>query len=160
MIEIWRDGWKRVLAAPAIAAGVFAMTFVLALPLAMAVRGSIRTHLGASLAANQAADGVNWDWWQEFTADATGLGTTFTPSVIGFAAVLDNVSSVLDGRAEIPPIAWALAIYLTGWAFVTGGIIDRYARQRATRTYDIPHALENGCLANRAPYGLRMASIC
>jgi hypothetical protein len=135
LIEIWRDGWKRVLAAPAIAAGVFAMTFVLALPLAMAVRGSIRTHLGASLASSQAADGVNWDWWQEFTADATGLGTTFTPSVIGFAAVLDNVSSVLDGRAEIPPIAWALAIYLTGWAFVTGGIIDRYARQRATRTH-------------------------
>ncbi len=32
---LWRDGWKRVLAAPAIAAGVFAMTILLALPLAI-----------------------------------------------------------------------------------------------------------------------------
>jgi hypothetical protein len=124
-----------VLAAPAIAAGVFAMTFLLALPFAMVMRRTIETHLGGSLAASQVADGVNWDWWQEFTAGASGLGTTLTPSVIGFAAALDNVSSVLDGRAEIAPISWALALYLTGWAFATGGIIDRYARQRATRTY-------------------------
>ncbi len=24
--------------------------------------------------ADQAADGVNWDWWQEFTSQATGIG--------------------------------------------------------------------------------------
>jgi len=131
----WRDGWKRVLAAPAIAAGVFAMTFLLALPLGIVVRRAIRTHLGDSLAASQAADAVDWDWWQEFSAQATGLGTTFSPSVIGFAAVLDNVSSVLDGRAEIAPIALALAFYLAGWTFISGGIIDRYARQRATRAH-------------------------
>ena len=32
------------------------------------------THLGRSLAADSAADGVNYDWWQEFTSQATGLG--------------------------------------------------------------------------------------
>jgi hypothetical protein len=31
----WRDGWQRVLDAPAVAAGVFAMTLLLALPLAI-----------------------------------------------------------------------------------------------------------------------------
>src|SRR5262245_30452182 len=92
----WRSGWRRVFAAPALVAGVFVMTFALALPLAITMRDTLATHLGSSLAAETAASGVNYDWWQEFTAQATGLGTTFSPSVIGFAAVLDNVSGLLD----------------------------------------------------------------
>jgi hypothetical protein len=131
----WRDGWKRVAAAPAIVAGVFAMTFLLALPLAMIVRGLLAAHLGSSLAAETAATGVNYDWWQEFAAQASGLGTTFTPSIIGFAMVLDNVSGVLDARRSILPIAAALGLYLAAWAFLFGGILDRYARQGPIRIY-------------------------
>jgi hypothetical protein len=130
----WRDGWTRVWAAPVVALGVFSLTFLLALPLAIAMRGTLAAHLGDSLAAESAAAGANYDWWQEFSAQATGLGTTFTPNVIGFAAVLDNISGILDTRPKAAPIAWALALYLTGWAFLSGGIIDRYARQRPTGT--------------------------
>jgi hypothetical protein len=85
--------------------------------------------------ADAAADGVNWDWWQEFTAQATGVGTTFTPSVIGFAATIDHLSSLLDGRGEIVPVAAAVATYLLAWVFLSGGILDRYARQRQTRAH-------------------------
>ena len=134
-LSSWRGGWKRVFAAPAIVAGVFAMTFLLALPLALTLRGMLAAHLGSSLVAETAATGVNQDWWQEFAAQATGLGTTFTPSVIGFAMVLDNVSNVLDARGNILPIAAALGLYLAGWAFLSGGILDRYARQRPIRVY-------------------------
>jgi hypothetical protein len=134
-LSSWRDGSKRVVAAPAIVAGVFAMTFLLALPLALTLRGMLSAHLGSSVAAETAASGVNNDWWQEFTAQASGLGTTFTPSVIGFAMVLDNVSGVLDARGSILPIASALGLYLGGWAFLTGGILDRYARQRPLRVF-------------------------
>jgi hypothetical protein len=111
------------------------MTFLLALPLAITLRGTLAAHLASSLAAETAATGVNYDWWQEFSAQATGLGTTFTPSVIGFAMVLDNVSSVLDAKGSILPIAAALGLYLGGWAFLSGGILDRYARQRPLRAY-------------------------
>jgi hypothetical protein len=124
-----------VIAAPAIAAGVFAMTILLALPLAMVMRETLATHLGGSLAAESVATGANYDWWQEFTAQATGLGTTFSPSIIGFASVLDNVSGVLDARTRIVPIAAALGLYLAGWAFLSGGILDRYARRRPIRVY-------------------------
>jgi hypothetical protein len=134
-LAAFRDGWRRVAAAPAIAAGVFAMTFILALPLALVLRDSIATHLRDSLIAARVADGANWDWWQELSAQATGLGTTLTPSVIGAATTLDSVSRVLDGRAPIAPVAWTLVFYLAGWLFVSGGIIDRYARQRPTRAY-------------------------
>jgi hypothetical protein len=135
LLGVWRDGWRRVLGAPAIAVGVFVMTVLLALPLAIAVRGAIASQLGDSLTATQVADDVDWNWWQEFSSQATGLGTTFTPSVIGFAATLDAVSSVLDRRGAIPPIAWVLALYIAGWAFLSGGILDRYARQRPTRAF-------------------------
>jgi len=113
--------------------GVFALTLVVALPLAVSLRGQLRAHLGRSAMAVQAADGVNYDWWQEFTAQATGLGTTFTPAIVGFAATLDNISGVADGQAEIAPIAGAIALYLLGWTFLVGGVIDRYARRRRTR---------------------------
>src|SRR5215207_10046091 len=131
------EGWARVRSAPALLVGVYAMTVVMALPLAVTMRGLLQTHLGASLAAEGAANGVNYDWWQEFTsqarADARGIGTTFSPSVIGFAATLDNISSLLDAQRKIAPIAGALVLYLLSWTFLAGGIIDRYARQRPIR---------------------------
>ena len=126
----WSDGWRRVLAAPAVIAGVYLVTLLAALPLAVSLRGALRNHLGASLMAGEAADAVNYDWWQEFASQSTGLGSTFTPSIIGFATTLDSVSGLLDRRVLITPIAWALGIYVAAWIFLSGGILDRYARGR------------------------------
>jgi hypothetical protein len=135
VVRAFADGLKRTLSAPAVLLGVFALTIAMAVPLALTLRSMLRDHFGPSLAASTAADAVNYDWWQEFQAQAAGLGTTFTPSVIGFAAVLDNVSSVVDGNGKIVPVAGALGAYLLVWTFLVGGIIDRYARQRPTRAH-------------------------
>jgi hypothetical protein len=135
MTTAWREGWRRVLAAPAVIGGVFAVTLLAAAPLAIAVRGSIEAHLGRSLMANVAADGVNWDWWQEFTSQSSGLGATFRPTIIGFAATLDNTAGLLDGQREMAPTAAAIAIYLLVWTFLAGAVLDRYARQRPTRAH-------------------------
>ncbi len=133
VLSAFADGWRRVCEAPVLVAGVFALTLLFALPLAMTMRGLIESHLGRSLAAAEAADGVNYDWWQEFAAQATGLGTTFTPSVIGFAATLDSIGGVADGQIPALSVRAALAAYLAGWLFLSGGLLDRYARQRPTR---------------------------
>lgn len=135
VVRSWLDGWRRVAGAPAVVAGVFVLTFVLALPLALALHGLLQAHLGRSLMAGPAAEGVNYDWWQEFSSQATGLGTTFTPRIIGFAATLDSMSSLLDAQWKIVPIATVLAAYLALWTFLAGGILDRYARQRPTRAH-------------------------
>jgi hypothetical protein len=135
ILNAWRDGWKRVVAAPAIAAGVFLLTFALAAPLALSMRDQLRSHLGRSVMAAEAADHVNYDWWLEYLSQSSGLGATFTPSLIGFSATLDNISSLLDGQGEITPVAGALAVYLAGWTFLAGGVLDRYARQRRTRAH-------------------------
>ena len=121
--------------APAVIAGVFVVTLLAALPLAVTMRGMIGADLGRSLRSDAVADGVDDDWWQEFALRTSGLGTTFTPSVIGFAATLDSISSVMDARPQQVQVAGALTGYLLAWVFLAGGILDRYARQRRTRAY-------------------------
>ena len=82
------------------------------------------------------ASGVNYDWMQEFSAEATGLAATFKPAVIGFAAVLDNLDAedakpslivvtnagltranvYLQQRTDVPPAA-------VSWTSVQSAII-------------------------------------
>jgi hypothetical protein len=135
VLAAWRDGIRRVNRAPAVLIGVWTMTVLISLPLAAAMRGMLRDHLGASLAADTAASGVNYDWMQEFTGQASGLGVTFGPTILGFGAVLDNLSAFLDHTAQPIVIAFAAATYLGLWMFLAGGIIDRYARDRITRAH-------------------------
>ena len=93
----------------------------------------LSSHLGASLAAETAASGVNYEWMQEFADQATGLGTTFRPTILGFGAVLDNLSAFAGQHrpAHRHRRRGGRRTSLL-WLFVAGGIIDRYARDRAT----------------------------
>ena len=131
----WRDGVKRVNAAPFVLAGMFAITLLVALPLAIALRGMIEAHLDDSLTATAVADGNDLDWWNEFAAQASGLGTTFVPSIVGSSAVLDNINGVLDNLPIAATIAGVTSAWMVIWSFLSGGVLDRYARQRPTRTH-------------------------
>src|SRR5262249_34644422 len=128
-------GLRRVARAPAILVSVWALTLLVSLPMAVVLRGMLAQHLGSSLAAGTAASGINYDWMQEFSEQATGIGVTFGPTVIGFAAVLDNLSAFMDATSRPAVIAGAAAVYALGWIFLAGGIIDRYARDHATRAH-------------------------
>jgi len=131
----FRDGIRRVNGAPMVLVGMFAVTLFVALPLSYALRGMIASYLGQSLAAESAAAGTDSDWWQEFSAQAVGLGTTFVPSIVGFGAVLDNLSGFLDNIELATTIAGATAAWLVVWSFLSGGVIDRFARGRPTRSH-------------------------
>jgi hypothetical protein len=134
-MSAWRDGIRRVNSAPAILLGVWALTLFVSVPLAVAMRGMLAQHLGRSLAAETAASGVNYDWMQEFGDQAVGVGVTFKPTIIGFGAVLDNLSAFIDNTRRPAVIVGAASAYIVLWIFVAGGIIDRYARDRATHAY-------------------------
>jgi hypothetical protein len=129
------DGMRRVTRAPFVLLGVWALTLLVSMPLAASLRSMLANHLGRSLAADPAARGVNYDWMQEFGEQATGLGVTFKPTIIGFGAVLDNLSAFMDNTRRPVVIVGAAAVYILLWIFVAGGIIDRYARNRATRAH-------------------------
>jgi hypothetical protein len=129
------DGIRRVNRAPALLAGVWVLTIVVTLPLGFVLRGMLAQHLGSSLAADTAAAGVNYDWMQEFSEQATGVGVTFKPTIIGFGAVLDNLSAFADNTERPTVIVGAAAAYILLWTFLAGGIIDRLARDRRIRAY-------------------------
>jgi len=134
ILAAFTDGWRRVLRAPAILLGVFLVTLLVALPAGRAVEESIAGSLGQSLDAAAMARGVDSDWWARFGDSATGLDRTFTRSVIGFAAVLDNLSRFLDNGGLPVAMIGLAAAYLTVWLFLVGGVLDRYARMRPTRS--------------------------
>jgi hypothetical protein len=131
----WRDGVRRVNGAPTVLLGMYLLTLVLALPLSIVVRGNFAAHLDDSLFADTLASGTSYDWWQEFSAQASGLGTTFVPSIVGFGAVLDNLGGLLDNLPMATTVAGATAAWLVLWSFLSGGVLDRYARLRPTRTH-------------------------
>ena len=134
-LRAFRDGIGRVNAAPMLVIGVTLVTLLVALPLSLALRGMLEEHLGRSLAAETAASGANYEWWQEFAAQAAGLGQTFVPSIVGAGAVLDNLSAFLDNDRLAPTIAGITAAWLVIWSFLSGGILDRLARARRTRAH-------------------------
>lgn len=133
-IAAFKDGWGRVLRAPAILLGVFIVTLLVAFPAGRAVEQSIADSLGSSLDAEKMASGVNSEWWDRFLEAATGLDRTFRPTIIGFGAVLDNLSRFLDNGTLPLGTVGLVGAYLAVWLFLVGGILDRYARARPLRT--------------------------
>ena len=130
----WRDGVRRVASAPAVVAVIWITTMLVSVPLTLTIRQDVATSLGNSMAADAAARGMNYEWMQEFDAHATGIASTFRPTIVGFAAVLDNLGAYLDNLRPPRAIVAAVAAYAMVWAFLTGGVIDRYAADRNRRT--------------------------
>lgn len=125
------EGLNRVKRAPWLVLGTWLTTVALALPLTIALQELIRAHLGDSLAARAAIDGVNYDWWNEFLAQTSGVGQSFVPAILGFAAVMKNLSQVADATHIPRVIQAALAAQILLSLFLAGGILDRLARDRA-----------------------------
>jgi hypothetical protein len=128
-----REGLRRAAAAPAVLLGTFALTLAISIPVALALQGMLAAHFGASLAGEAALRGANYEWWQEFSAQATAIGTTFVPSIIGFGAVLLNLSNLADNVEMATAIAGVTGAWLVLSAFASGGILDRFARNHPTR---------------------------
>jgi hypothetical protein len=125
------DGVGRVYRARVIVAGMWLVMLAVSLPATLLMRAGIAAHLGSSLAAEAAADGVNYDWMVEFNQRAGAAGP-LTPGVIGFAAVLDNLGAFFDRepRALIATLTGAASLVV--WLLLAGGLLDRLARDRPT----------------------------
>ena len=125
------EGLGRVRSAVWLVVGLWLSTILLALPLVVTLHGMLGDHLGSSLAAETAATGVNFDWWNEFLAQAAGVGQSFVPAIIGFAAVIKNLSGLADAEHLPLVIASAVTAQIVVSMFLAGGVFDRLARDRA-----------------------------
>jgi len=130
-LQAFVDGLMRVKRAPWLVIGLWLSTLVLALPLSLTMHGLIGDHLGSSMAARSAVDGMNYDWWNEFLAQSSGVGQTFVPAILGFAAIVQNLSGVADAAGPPSPVLWVVAAQMLVATFLIGGVLDRLARDRA-----------------------------
>ena len=131
MVTAFLDGLMRVKRAPWLVIGLWLSTLLLALPLSLALHAMLGEHLGSSMAAQAAAEGLSFDWWNEFLAQTTGVGKTFVPAILGFAAILQNLSGVADASGPPSPVVWVVVAHLLLSTFLLGGLLDRLARDRA-----------------------------
>lgn len=129
-VRAWLSGLRRVLRAPGLVLLLWCGSVAITGLPALAVHDEVRRHLGDSLESEGAASGVNYDWMQEFREQASPLGQTLRPDVIGFAAVMDNTSALADASPRAPAMMAAGAVYVLVLWFLTPGLIQRLAADR------------------------------
>lgn len=119
-------GLWMVLRAPILVAVVVVITMAAAAPFGALLGSQLQESLANQPPIALGSGEIDADWWAEFRAHAEGLAATFTPTVIGFAAPLDNLSALLDRDRR--PLALIGPVLLTAliWAWLWGGILHRF----------------------------------
>ncbi len=104
---------------------LFMINLLFSLLLAIPMYNSLKDSFGQSEAGSRMAKGFDYIWWQEFRDEAEGLETTFSPSVIGKGAILNNLESLIQMRFfSLPPILIAFGLfYIILHVFLAGGIL-------------------------------------
>ena len=64
-------------------------------------------------------------------AQTSGVGLSFVPAILGFAAVMRNLSTFVDNSGFPLVIAVAVSAHMIVSLFLIGGVLDRLARDRA-----------------------------
>ena len=125
------DGLNRVKRAPWLVIGVWLSTLAAGDAAGDRPAGADRARTSARAwprrprpTASTTTGGTNS--WRRRQASAP----SFVPAILGFAAVMKNLSTVADATAMPTVIAIAVAMYLLVSLFLAGGVIDRLARDR------------------------------
>jgi hypothetical protein len=128
--DAYGSGLTRVGRSPSIILWIYAASLLLALPLASTMQHILADSIGGSLVHESLRQGFDMDWYGEFVAKASGLGTTFGPAVVGIFPVLSNIQRLLDGGlfGLNGVVLLAAGSFLLVWTFLSGGIVARYAR--------------------------------
>jgi len=129
-LDLVGDGWRRVSASAVLVVAVWLLTLAVTWPSAWGLERTIAADLGSSASGTTALHGVDASWWLEFRERHPEDGESFRPSVIGFAAVLRNLSGFMDNDGPTGTRITLAVVYGAAWLFLWGGILDRYARRR------------------------------
>jgi hypothetical protein len=124
-------GVGAVLKAPMVIIAAVLLTLLIALPFAAVLGSRVERSLASQPPVSLNETEIDPEWWQEFRAHARGLEATFTPAIVGFAAPLDSISAVLDGRRPALAIVGPILLSIAVWAFLWGGALRRYSAGRA-----------------------------
>ena len=123
-------GLVDVVRAPALTFVAAVAMLVIAVPFGAVLGVRLQHSLAHRQPVAQGATEIDADWWQEFAERAEGLAATLTPSIIGFAAPLDNLSSLVDRRQRPLLLMVPLAIAIVAWSFIWAAAFERFANGR------------------------------
>lgn len=124
------SGIKSALSSKRLLVWLWLVNFVVALPVAWVMSESLTSSIGASLVHEKLRSGFDLGWFGEFSAAAKGIETTFTPTVLGAGAFYANLEAWFSGEMfkGFPGIVGIGILYALLWAFMLGGILDRFAK--------------------------------
>jgi hypothetical protein len=125
----FRDGVGRVNRAPAVLLGVWLMTALSVLPIALAQTAGFNSR-PTGLVVHVHRD-LGHRWLRElnrYTADPVDLGSALGVALRHPIRFVSSLTAWMSGAA-------VSAAFLIQWLFITGGTIDRYARDRPTRAH-------------------------
>ena len=134
--EILVAGIEMVMRERRLVVGLWLVNLAFALPAGWAVTGAIRASVGGSRVHESLRQGFDMGWFGEFEPGAQGLAATFSPTVSGGGAFLDNLEAWVSGTlfTRYPQVLGLVAGYVLVWLLLLGGTLDRFAGGGADRT--------------------------
>ncbi len=128
------DGLRRVMRAPMILAGAAVLTAAVALPPGLLLKDGLQAALRERPGAGSATGCIPLDWWRHASRGPAVDGRPCAAAAAGADAAFANLRAMLDGEGPRPALAAIAFSYLVAWTLLSGGVIDRYARDRPTRS--------------------------
>jgi hypothetical protein len=112
---------------------LFFVNLAFASILAVPMYHSLKDSFGDSLVGEGMAKGFDMLWWEEYRDQSEGLAKTFTPSIIGKGAILNNLEGlILKTFFTLPPEILILGlVYITFRTFLAGGILSTFNTNRS-----------------------------
>ena len=125
------EGFKATRKASQMVVLLFLINFIFSLFLAIPLYHSLKESIGQSQVGEKMTESFDYLWWQEFRDKSQGLEKTFTPSLIGKGALLNNLESLVEMRVlEAPPIVLTTGfLYIILHIFLAGGILSIFNKE-------------------------------
>jgi len=119
-------GFQKTGKLPRMIVFLLVINFAFSLILAVPMYHSLKDSFGSSLVGERMAEGFDYLWWEEYRDEAQGLEKTFTPSIIGKGAVLNNLEGLIQLRVfDLPPAVLVFGLlYIILHTFLAGGILS------------------------------------
>ena len=130
--RVWLDGLGRVFRAPVILLGCTALVVVLSLLLATLLDQEPTPTAIAFRIAEQTVHSARWEW--QHLVHRTEHLSDVLASALGAGVASATIEVAITEERFVSFSAVLVLVYLLSWTFLSGGILDRYARDRPTHS--------------------------
>jgi hypothetical protein len=110
---------------------LYIINLLFSMSLAVPLYHSLRNHIGNSDAGDTLEKGFDYLWWEEYRDQSKGLEKTFTPSIMGKGALLENLESLIQMKFFTYPSPLILfgLLYMLFHTFLSGGIVYTFFKK-------------------------------